>query len=589
MATRLIDPTQQARRHVDRRSGLVPQREQRRDLDRLKRSLPVPKPDDPTVVWVPEGHNIANALAANPGRHLKLAAATYRLFESISVPTGTTVEGAGIGQTLILLPDQADFPAFDLDAVSDATVRGLSITHEGEYAAGHPDHAAPGYTGAGIGVRTRGDATDILVEDVEVDLMYVGFFTQGETGTTPGTVRRIVYRRCRGTRSNTFGFCHSEADVVEQVECVGTWNRLDGGKIQRQTRNVTVRGGEYSDNGQSYVDGGGNAGDGIDAFAGGRHFSIEGGAYERNNGNGLTIKTDITQVAGAATYGYTADIQVIGPRCNDNLLGYGCAIFTYTNNDYDSTGNALIPDTQYATVLGGEYSGNAYVGLLLNGVAHNAVSPIVRRNGDHGIVVGARSLYCSITTPLVAASGQDGSGTKSGIYIAGAAHTSIRGGTILGVDDDLIRNEADLAALTPTHFSNVYVSGFSTDVHIDLDFEDYSTSDGIHTDQTTGVCLTRQRGTLSPNTDFIYGSIGSRYHKTDASDPINRDWIKTSGAPNAVGGWTREAAGIVVTALPAASATYRSAIVSFQGGGGVADALYQCQKSAGGTYSWVAL
>jgi hypothetical protein len=44
-----------------------------------------------------------------------------------------------------------------------------------------------------------------------------------------------------------------------------------------------------------------------------------------------------------------------------------------------------------------------------------------------------------------------------------------------------------------------------------------------------------------------------------------------------------------VSSLPTATAAYRGVIAIVQGGNGVADALYQCMKSATNTYSWVSI
>lgn len=45
----------------------------------------------------------------------------------------------------------------------------------------------------------------------------------------------------------------------------------------------------------------------------------------------------------------------------------------------------------------------------------------------------------------------------------------------------------------------------------------------------------------------------------------------------------------VVTALPTASATYRGVALRVQGGTGVADGVWICEKGTSGTYSWVQL
>lgn len=55
--------------------------------------------------------------------------------------------------------------------------------------------------------------------------------------------------------------------------------------------------------------------------------------------------------------------------------------------------------------------------------------------------------------------------------------------------------------------------------------------------------------------------------------------------------WTSLAyeGGNIVTALPTAGVEYRGIVITLDGGAGVADISYICQKDASDTYAWVAI
>lgn len=499
------------------------------------------------------------------------------------LPSNCTLEGETRGDTLVRVPAGARFSAIDIDGRTGVAIRDLRVGHAGMGSlAGSSDGYVPG---TAYGVWIRGDSEDVWLDGVEAEGFAIGISVSGGDGTAPGVCRSVHLHRCGAIGNGTFGINADEVDLLEIVDCTSHRNVLDGAKLRRRTTNVTLRGGSYRDNGQIFVQTGEGAGDGLDAFAGGDRFVVEGGVYAGNHGNGITIKTDNRTDSDPATFGYVRRIQVVFPRCNDNTLGSGLGIYTWMGAELGADIPTL-PSVQHATVLGGEYSGNAAHGLYLSGHQIAVTTPMVLGNGKQGILLGERSSYTTITSPIVAANSTVAPDFWAGIEIHGR-HVVIRGGSVLGVLGDEVTDEASLAAMPRHHQNNVLVDASASDVTVDLDVEAYSHSGvGIRTDMVAGVCVIHQRGAQTPNADLIAGSIGSTYLKTDAADPINAVWRKTSGVPNAVGGWSREAVGTVVTALPAAAAEYRGAVVQVEGGVGVTDATYVCRKLADETYAW---
>jgi hypothetical protein len=453
---------------------------------------------------------------------------TQALTAAVTVPAGVEIEGDARDGAELQLPAGTAFSALDINGVDAVSVRNLRITKASGAAA-----ASSAY-----GLWIRGTIDHAHIENVHISGLARGINVSGVAGSTPGTVGKVTLERVTAEGMTVFGISVDECDVVELLHCVSRMNALDGAKLRRKTKNVLVLGGVYEDNGQDYFTGAGNAGDGLDAFAGGDRFTISDAVFRRNNGNGITIKTDSLTMTDAATYGYIRNAQISNVRCLDNVLGDGLGFYTYTPSE-TSSGDAGMPMPDHCVILGGEFSGNNKRGLYLNGRSTAVVAPIVRNNKREGILVGIRALHTTITNPLVSANSREAAGTYSGIYIRGKK-TSIRGGVILGADADFVTSETELAAATKYHAANVNVGGDAVDVLIDVDFEAYNAAGrGIQVGSAATNVIVHQRGTFIPNTSLIYGSPGSTYLRTDATDPADRLWIKVAGAPNAVGSWSR--------------------------------------------------
>lgn len=454
---------------------------------------------------------------------------TYRISSPLSVPSGRTVFGeAG---AVVLLPLSSTFAAFDFDGVSNVMMQGVRVTTNGVPSSG------------GFGFYVRGSCTDIRFVDCEAQNTAGGFIIRGESGSIGGVAERISYINCRSDDSKQlWGFEASYSDRVEYIGCHADSNWLDGFKIRALSSNISFLGGSATNNGQDPV----NAGDGIDAFAGGDTFLIEGTVCDDNLGNGITIKTDSLTRDEPNVYGYVRNIQVSNVMCRNNNPGYGLGLYVFRssrNSYFDSGSSATIPLPQHGFVRGGIFEGNRETGLWIDG--HNIVvdSPIVRGNGEHGIEVGVRSINTTLNNVMVVANGTQ-SGTWNGVYLRGK-HIRMRGGHVFGVDPDIVRFENDLTGSTPTHDRNVLVdSTFSEDVEIIDVLEDYNlTSAGIRTNMSGGHCVIHQKGTGSP-VGVAYGGPGSSWIQLSASQGADVLWVKTTGAPNNPNiGWNRTGPG----------------------------------------------
>lgn len=183
MPPKVSDPMLNARRYVDKQSGLVTQRQQTKALDRLKRSIPIPDVEDATVVWVGEGKSLANALAKNPGRHLKLQPGASYQVDALTLTgasyDGTIIEG-GPG-TVLLSPANPTGDVILLQSVNNVQIRNLTIQVGSGTA-----------TSTSVGVHITGACDGCVVENVIADGFGVPIKVDGSAhGTAASTVLAI--------------------------------------------------------------------------------------------------------------------------------------------------------------------------------------------------------------------------------------------------------------------------------------------------------------------------------------------------------------------------------------------------------------
>lgn len=369
---------------------------------------------------------------------------------TLTIPDGVELTSSR-GKAKIQVAAGFDFPVIKVDAV-EAHLSNFRIQKLAGANAGANGH----------GVYIVGDAESVAVDHVWVDGVQSGFYVAGWLGAVAGTVKRAVLLRCRATNSGLFGFEIDEADGVELVACISKASVLDGVKLRRKATNVVMTGGYFTGAGSIPNSVGVYTGaDGLDAFAGGDSFSINGGVYSGNTINGITIKTDTLNLTDPSTYGYVRNITVSNPICQDNG-GNGLTLHRHSGNPDDAT----IPMLTRATVLGGLYDRNTNYGLYLLGHQISVVAPHCTKNGLDGIYLEPACVDVDIFSPHVAGNSQTTINTRSGIRLAGT-RIRVRGGSSIGVVSDTATSDADIAAGTKQQKYGIDIASTATDVIYD--------------------------------------------------------------------------------------------------------------------------
>lgn len=385
--------------------------------------------------------NLQAALTtAAAGRGTLTIAGAVSVTGSITVPAGVTVQGVGPAAK-INVPAGFSFPVFVIDGVA-ASIQDLMIQKVAGTLAG----------GNATAVRVVGNSDGASVTNVTADGMYSGFYVAGQLGAVPGTAKRAVFTRCRAKNSNGYGFALDECEGVEIVQCSSVVSVLDGVKLRRKAFRTRVIGGYFT---------GSTGGDGMDCFAGGDTFTIDGTVFAGNTLNGLTIKNDDLNRTDPATYGYVRAANIVGVIATSNG-GSGLAIHRSSGNPDDPTE----PLNSGINIVGAQLHGNTNYGLYLNSRRVTATAVSATRNGLDGVffepacmdvdLVGVHAAGNSVTTP----------NSRDGIVLQG---TRIRviGGSSIGSDPDGAIDDAALAAGTKTqrYGLRVVVAATSVDIY----------------------------------------------------------------------------------------------------------------------------
>lgn len=471
-----------------------------------------------------------NAAVAAGGGTVIAPDSTYTIGATLNLSSHVHIAGNG-GR--IVAPAGVSFPIFDIDAKVNVSIFGIRIVKASGAAA----------TGAGYGVRIRGNAEDITIEQVIADAFVRGVQVAGQEGTIPGTCKRITLLNVTANNSPTnFGINIDDADGVTIDTCYGRGNWLDGLKLRKKTKNVTIIGGAFTGNGVY------GAGDGADCYAGGDTFTIMGTEFSGNTGNGLTVKTGDLQQTNSAGYGYVRNVLIDNIRCIGNTA-IGCYLTVSAPLDLTQ------PLVSAISVIGGLYEGNGTGangdGLYVSARNVTVTNAISRKNRRHGFLATSRAIDTIFTGCIAIANSQAAAGSYNGFDISG------NGGSLvnclaIGADADAVAVAGDYTALTKYHKQGVYINSTATGVwtvRSTRSIYHSGSGSGLWTDLATGICVIDQERAGAPATVGAYGSIGSRIVNTSAVNAEDVVWHKTSGAPNAaLTGWTRVPA--VATAKP---------------------------------------
>lgn len=385
----------------------------------------------------------AAVTAAAAGRGTVTISGPVTITGTITIPAGVTVRGVGPAAK-VLVAAGFNYPAFLLDGTA-GSIQDLTVQKASGAAAGADGNA----------VRVTGNSDGARISNVTADGMSSGFYVAGQLGTTPGTVKRVVFDRCRALNSDQFGFQVDECDGLELAHCTSTVSGLDGVKLRRDTRNVVVTGGYFT---------GSTGGDGMDCYAGGDSFVIQGAAFVANGLNGVVVKNDDLNRTDAATYGYVRTLTIANVIASGNGTvsgGSGIAIHRSSGNPDDVTE----PLVTRVAVTGCQAHGNVNYGLYLNARAVTVSGLQATRNGLDGIYMEPACLDVTVVGAHVSGNSVTSSNTRDGIHVNGN-RVQIIGGSSTGSDPDGAIDDTALAAGTKTQRYGLRVEAAATNVDV---------------------------------------------------------------------------------------------------------------------------
>lgn len=394
-------------------------------------------------------------IAKQGGGTVHIPQGTYRITESLHLPTGITLRGENQRASRLLAPPGADFDLLKIDGAEDVIISDLSLMEE-NHGTAKPN---------GFGISINNGTKFLLVENVSV----TGFSSGISLGRAEEKeVSQIIFRNCRTERSSRgFGFDLANCHTVLLDSCFAYEHWLDGIKFRRLTRDVTVRGGESSRNGLSRLSNPKWNGNGVDGYAGGNGFVIDGLVAEHNQGSGIYIKTGSAKVIGE---GMVGNGLISNVRCRFNI-GSGLDI-NRSGGDLPKGGDKLSVLLGDIVVSGGIFERNTRAGIYLRGRNLTLLAPIVKRNDNAGIEIASGG-DITIIGALVSANSQAAAGKWPGIAIntagdkATVRRLTIRDGVINGVDSEFLSDVDSVEGQTVWHKVAIQMSPNNNEITIE--------------------------------------------------------------------------------------------------------------------------
>lgn len=390
--------------------------------------------------------------AADGGNRVLVPTGTYVISDTLDVAANVTFAGVNRGASKLRRPDDAHEVLIRLEGADNAVVRDLDLKVRG-YTPGESRAAA---------LVIEGGSQDVVIENVSAE----GFSRGFSVGRDSEESRALTFRNCTARHSRTWGFVVDHTQDVLFEQCYAFHSGLDGFKLRKQARNVTISGGESSHNGQNERGGG----SGVDGYAGGDGFVIENLVVEHNHSSGIYVKT------GGLFY------DGFGPVRNGYISGVRVRYNGGSGIDLNRSGGDLVKDGEdqlppllsHVTISGGVFEENERSGIYVRGRNVTILGPISRRNGQHGIHL-ASAWDVEVVGAQIAGNGLASPGSFYGIAIGAdpvrgrGQRVKVRGGTIDGIDSDAIAYgpEDENLDLEPTHRHAIYLAGPVKDVLVD--------------------------------------------------------------------------------------------------------------------------
>lgn len=387
-----------------------------------------------------------DALTEDGERHIQLPAGRFLLSSQIRVPSNFRLSGAGPGVTVLEVSTPPEQDLIRVENASEVTIDQLSLVQTGER--GKPKGAA---------IEIVHGSKAVKIQDVHTYGFRSGISIGRDNNETPNS--GIILRDCQTQAALNFGIEVNDVRLLTIDSCRASFNRLDGIKLRKNARNVTLMGGESSNNGVE-----GPNGNGLDAYAGGEALVIENTLVENNNGSGIYIKTGPLN---DQDFGIVGRVQISGIRARKNS-GSGLDINRSGGDIPDTNSDRVAVLPAHFLVVGGLYEENGSGGIYVRGTDITLMGVICRANAKSGIALST-CWNVDIISPMVAFNGLSQPGTFPGITIGGpegAHHVTVSGGFVQGADVTTFRSGFD----TPeevTHSNAIYISKNSTDILIE--------------------------------------------------------------------------------------------------------------------------
>nr|WP_283092939.1 glycosyl hydrolase family 28-related protein [Planococcus sp. MSAK28401] len=387
---------------------------------------------------------LKNAISTVGKGDIYLPEGVYVLTDTIVIPQGVAISGQGAGRTIFEFPKGVSKAPFIARGITDKTFKGFTLREK--------DH---NFTATAAGIYIE-QSISLLFDDVYVEGFANAFQITRSSGSTSKN-KDITLRKCRGTYSKGYGITSKYLDGLLLDDCVFEYNWLDGIKSEKSTINVIVRGGRSSHNGQSNILGTGGNGNGIDAYAGGESFIIDGLIAEYNQGAGVYVKTGPLNTADQTELTNVRNLEIRSPRCRGNTHS-GLDI-----NRVDGDTNQY-PLVAQANVFGGIYEKNGANGIYVRERNVALHSPMCKENQEDGIKTSPTSYGFSVIAPTLIANGQKQAGVYNGISPHGKKNRIAMGIIDGGLDD--YATVGDFIATVKHHYASIRVHGTTDDTII---------------------------------------------------------------------------------------------------------------------------
>lgn len=306
-------------------------------------------------------HQALSEAAKRGGGVAHLPAGSYHLTQPVIIPDGVELRGESEASVALVAPQDTTFPAIILRNVSHAGVSHLRLLEQGHR-----------YRARAPAIAIEAESRFISIREVSTQGFSRGFSVGREEA---GTVSHLVLEACRAEASSYYGFDFTNVDGVYLENCYAFNHKLDGIKLRKQARDVTITGGESSRNGWLL------AGNAIDGYAGADTASIYDMVAEENNGSGFYFKTGPHTLR---QFGHVRNLFFCGVRARRNQ-GNGIDINRSGGDTIKSGQTQLPPLLSHVVMIGGISEKNLSSGYYVRGRKVALFAPLSLDNARHGI------------------------------------------------------------------------------------------------------------------------------------------------------------------------------------------------------------